>query len=226
LLGFLFFMTQILKNLNQIQQDLALISKQKIRLLAVSKKQSVQNIESAYKAGQTIFGESYLQEAIAKQQRLSHLNIEWHFIGPIQSNKCKLIAENFSWVQSVDRIKIANKLNEARTYKSPLNICIQINISNESTKGGVNTKNINELAKQINQLDNLALRGLMAIPSNTNNKEVLLNEYKNLKIIYENLRNEYSLIDTLSMGMSGDYLLAAQNGANLVRIGTKIFGER
>jgi pyridoxal phosphate enzyme (YggS family) len=219
-------MAQILKNLNQIQQDLALISKQKIRLLAVSKKKSVQNIESAYKAGQTIFGESYLQEGIAKQQRLSHLNIEWHFIGPIQSNKCKLIAENFSWVQSVDRIKIANKLNEARTYKTPLNICIQINISNESTKSGVNIKNINKLAKQINQLDNLVLRGLMAIPSNTNNNEVLLNEYKNLKMIYENLKNEYSLIDTLSMGMSSDYLLAAQNGSNLVRIGTKIFDER
>ncbi|MGE4597059.1 MAG: YggS family pyridoxal phosphate-dependent enzyme [Methylophilaceae bacterium] len=219
-------MAQILKNLNQIQQDLALISKQKIRLLAVSKKQSVQNIESAYEAGQTIFGESYLQEAIAKQQQLKHLDIEWHFIGPIQSNKCKLIAENFSWVQSVDRIKIANKLNEALTYKASLNICIQINISNESSKGGVNTKNINELAKQINQLDNLVLRGLMAIPSNTNNNEVLLNEYKNLKMIYENLRNKYSLIDTLSMGMSNDYLLAAQNGSNLVRIGTKIFGER
>ena len=155
-----------------------------------------------------------------------HLDINWHFIGPIQSNKCKLIAENFSWVHSVDRIKVANKLNDAINDKTSINVCIQVNISNEDSKSGLKVNEIDSLAKHINNLDKLILRGLMAIPTNTNDDEILRNEYKQLKIIYEDLKKKYSSVDTLSMGMSNDYLLAAENGSNLVRIGSKIFGKR
>lgn len=194
--------------------------------MAVSKGQDHSKIRQAFEAGQNLFGENYLQEALNKKEALKDLEIEWHFIGPIQSNKCKLIAENFSWVQSVDRIKVANKLNEFYTSQTPLNICIQINISNEDTKSGLKINEIDTLANHINNLNKLKLRGIMAIPSNTNENEILRDEYKQLKVIYENLRKKYTSVDTLSMGMSNDYLLAIENGANLVRIGSKIFGKR
>ena len=200
--------------------------KSSVRLVAVSKGQGQEKILEALKSGHNIFGENYLQEAIDKQKSLTDYKIEWHFIGPIQSNKCKLIAENFSWVQSVDRIKVANKLNDSLKDRASINVCIQVNISNEETKSGLKINEIDSLAKHINGLDKLTLRGLMAIPSNTSNNEILKNEYKQLKFIYENLKKEYSSIDTLSMGMSNDYLLAIENGSNLVRIGSKIFGKR
>ena len=157
---------------------------------------------------------------------LEKLEIEWHFIGPIQSNKCKLISENFSWVQTVDRIKIVNKLNQYRDSKKPLNICIQVNISEENTKSGIALNDVKEFAKIISNLKNLKLRGVMAIPSKTNEKQNLVSEYRLLKKLYEDLKISYSSVDTLSIGMSNDYLLAIENGANLVRIGTKIFGAR
>ena len=222
-------MSLIKKNIHSITDELKKIdSKQddEIRLVAVSKGQSQEKILEALDAGHNIFGENYLQEAINKQKSLTEYKIEWHFIGPIQSNKCKLIAENFHWIQTVDRIKVANKLNKFNTNQTPLNICIQINISNEDTKSGVKIKEIDALAEYISNSDKLKLRGLMAIPSNTIKKEILINEYKQLKMIYENLKSKYSTIDTLSMGMSNDYLLAIENGSNLVRIGTKIFGSR
>ena len=220
-------MSQIKKNINSITKELCLHeSKDKIRLVAVSKGQDHSKIREAFDTGQYIYGENYLQEAISKQAVLKDLEIEWHFIGPIQSNKCKLIAESFSWVQSVDRIKVANKLNDSLKNQSSLNICIQVNISNEDSKSGVKIDEINLLAKHINNLDKLILRGIMAIPTNTNDTETLKSEYKQLKLIYETLRKKYPSIDTLSMGMSNDYLLAAENGSNLVRIGSKIFGKR
>ena len=218
-------MSKIKKNI-QIVLDEIKQEKNKIRLVAVSKGQDEKKIIEAFDAGQNIFGENYVQEAIHKKESLQNLNIEWHFIGPIQSNKCKLIAENFSWVETVDRIKIANKLNQFYINKIPLNVCIQINVSEEDTKSGVKNDEVNNLAKHITSLDKLKLRGVMAIPSNTNDNKTLINEYKKLKIIYENLKNQYKTIDTLSMGMSNDYLLAIENGSNLVRIGTKIFGSR
>ena len=218
-------MSKIKKNI-QIVLDEIKQEKNKIRLVAVSKGQDEKKIIEAFNAGQNIFGENYVQEAIHKKESLQNLNIEWHFIGPIQSNKCKLIAENFSWVETVDRIKIANKLNQFYINKIPLNVCIQINVSEEDTKSGVKNDEVNNLAKHITSLDKLKLRGVMAIPSNTNDNKTLINEYKKLKIIYENLKNQYKTIDTLSMGMSNDYLLAIENGSNLVRIGTKIFGSR
>ena len=222
-------MSLIKKNINNIINELEQHNsqqKREVRLVAVSKGQDQEKIIEAFNAGHNIFGENYLQEAINKKETLKNFKIEWHFIGPIQSNKCKLIAENFHWIQTVDRIKVANKLNKFNTNQTPLNICIQINISNEDTKSGVKIKEIDALAEYINNSDKLKLRGLMAIPSNTIKKEILINEYKQLKIIYENLKSKYSTIDTLSMGMSNDYLLAIENGSNLVRIGTKIFGSR
>ncbi len=222
-------MSQIKNNINNINNKLNQYSLQiegGAHLVAVSKGQDHSKIRQAFEAGQNLFGENYLQEALNKKEALKDLEIEWHFIGPIQSNKCKLIAENFSWVQSVDRIKVANKLNEFYTSQTPLNICIQINISNEDTKSGLKINEIDTLANHINNLNKLKLRGIMAIPSNTNENEILRDEYKQLKVIYENLRKKYTSVDTLSMGMSNDYLLAIENGANLVRIGSKIFGKR
>jgi pyridoxal phosphate enzyme (YggS family) len=222
-------MSLIKKNINNIINELEQHNsqpKREVRLVAVSKGQDQEKILEAFNAGHNIFGENYLQEAINKKEALKNFKIEWHFIGPIQSNKCKLIAENFHWIQTVDRIKVANKLNKFNTNQTPLNICIQINISNEDTKSGVKIKEIDALAEYISNSDKLKLRGLMAIPSNTIKKEILINEYKQLKMIYENLKSKYSTIDTLSMGMSNDYLLAIENGSNLVRIGTKIFGSR
>ena len=215
----------ILSIINELKQNNSQ-QKNDVRLVAVSKGQGQEKILEVLKSGHNIFGENYLQEAIDKQKSLTDYKIEWHFIGPIQSNKCKLIAENFSWVQSVDRIKVANKLNDSLKNQPSLNICLQVNISNEDSKSGLKINEIDCLAKHINGLDKLKLRGLMAIPTNTNDAETLKGEYKQLKSIYESLREKYPSIDTLSMGMSNDYLLAIENGSNLVRIGSKIFGKR
>ena len=222
-------MSLIKKNIHSIADELKQNNSQQngeIRLVAVSKGQGQEKILDALDAGHNIFGENYLQEAIDKQKSLKAHKIEWHFIGPIQSNKCKLIAENFQWVQTVDRIKVADKLNMFNTNQTPLNICIQINISNEDTKSGVKINEIDALADHISTLGKLKLRGLMAIPSNTSKDKILMNEYKQLKMLYEDLKFKHSTIDTLSIGMSNDYLLAIKNGSNLVRIGSKIFGSR
>lgn len=222
-------MSLIKKNIHSITEELKKNYPQhvdEIKLVAVSKGQDQEKILEALDAGHNIFGENYIQEAIDKQKSLTDYKIEWHFIGPIQSNKCKLIAENFSWVHSVDRIKVANKLNDSLKDKATLNVCIQVNISNEDSKSGLKINETESLARHINNLNKLTLRGLMAIPSNTSDDEILKNEYKQLKFIYEDLKLKYSTIDTLSMGMSNDYLLAVENGSNLVRIGSKIFGKR
>jgi len=222
-------MLKIKKNIDLVRDEIKQNShktKKDIRLVAVSKGQSYIAIKSAFDAGQKIFGENYLQEALEKKKLLENLEIEWHFIGPIQSNKCKLISENFSWVQTVDRIKIVNKLNQYRHSKNPLNICIQVNISEENTKSGIGLNDVKQFAKLISNLKNLKLRGVMAIPSKTNENQNLVSQYRLLKKLYEDLKITYSSVDTLSIGMSNDYLLAIENGANLVRIGTKIFGAR
>ena len=224
-----FNMLKIKQNIDLVRDEIKQNShktKKDIRLVAVSKGQSYIAIKSAFDAGQKIFGENYLQEALEKKKLLENLEIEWHFIGPIQSNKCKLISENFSWVQTVDRIKIVNKLNQYRHSKNPLNICIQVNISEENTKSGIGLNDVKQFAKLISNLKNLKLRGVMAIPSKTNENQNLVSQYRLLKKLYEDLKISYSSVDTLSIGMSNDYLLAIENGANLVRIGTKIFGAR
>ena len=220
-------MTNIKNNLEEINKNLKSIDlANKVTLVAVSKQQSVDKIIQAIHFGQKIFGENYLQEAIEKIELLKEHKLEWHFIGPIQSNKCKLIAENFSWVHTVDRLKIARRINEARENMPPINICIQINISQEDTKSGLLLDDLDNFADGLKTYDNLKIRGLMAIPSNSLNDEKLTIEFNLLRDKYEIMKKKYLSMDTLSMGMSNDYLLAIKNGSNLVRIGSKIFGKR
>ncbi len=197
-----------------------------IKLVAVSKAKPADKLREAYMAGQRAFGENYVQEAIAKQTYLQDCNIEWHFIGPIQSNKTQLIAQHFDWVHSVDRLKIASRLNDARPDTlTPLNICIQINSSEESSKSGADAASIAELAKQISQMPKLKLRGIMAIPAPTKDLAKQRAQFKIVADILNALKQDLDL-DTLSIGMSDDYVAAIQEGATIVRIGSAIFGAR
>ncbi|WP_111980275.1 YggS family pyridoxal phosphate-dependent enzyme [Algibacillus agarilyticus] len=199
-----------------------------IQLLAVSKTKPLSDIKAAYTAGQRSFGENYVQEGVEKIQSSTELtDINWHFIGPIQSNKTRLIAENFDWVQSVDREKIANRLNEQRpNHLPPLNVCIQVNIANEESKSGVTAEQARLLANTINHLPNLCLRGLMAIPVNTKDKKIQIQHFNSMKSLYDELKSNIATLDTLSMGMSQDTSTAIESGSTMVRIGTAIFGAR
>lgn len=192
-----------------------------VLLLAVSKKQSAEKIREAYLAGQKYFGENYVQEAIKKQSELSDLNIEWHFIGKIQSNKIKLIAKHFDWVHSVDKFSTAEKLNhQCELLNKKLNICIQVNIDNEKTKSGVLPKDVFELAKKITALSHLTLCGLMIIPAQGTKGA------PGMALLQQQLIQQGFKLDTLSMGMSADFEAAIAAGSTIVRIGTAIFGER
>jgi pyridoxal phosphate enzyme (YggS family) len=198
-----------------------------VNLLAVSKKQPIEKMLAAYEAGQKSFGESYLQEALIKMSALSQQNIEWHFIGPLQSNKTRKIAEHFSWVHSVDSSKKAIRLNEQRpAHLPPLNICIEVNINNEITKSGVDLKEVLTLARTCLQLPQLKLRGLMAIPAEFKDITTQRREFHKLQELSENLNKEGITLDTLSMGMSNDFEAAIAEGATIVRIGTLLFEER
>ncbi|MGB9149382.1 MAG: YggS family pyridoxal phosphate-dependent enzyme [Burkholderiales bacterium] len=198
-----------------------------VTLIAVTKSQSIDLIEKSINAGQRIFGENYVQEALTKINALRNYRLEWHFIGPIQSNKTRQIAENFDWVQSVDRLKIAERLNDARPpYKARLNICLQVNVSGETSKSGVAPGQLEELARQVASLPRLHLRGLMAIPEAVDNETEQRRVFRELKNLFEQLKQKGYPLDTLSMGMSGDYKAAIAEGATHVRIGTAIFGER
>lgn len=201
--------------------------KQTVQLIAVSKAQNADAIRAAYAAGQHIFGENYLQEALDKQAQLNTLKIEWHFIGPIQSNKTQAIAQHFSWVHSVDRLKIAQRLNDARPAElAPLNICIQLNISKEDTKSGVLPNELQALAAEITKLPRLRLRGIMAIPAPTKDPAIQTQQFKQVRQCYDALLTEGYSLDTLSIGMSEDFVTAIQQGATFVRIGSAIFGAR
>ncbi len=199
-----------------------------VTLLAVSKTKPASAVEQAYLAGQVNFGENYLQEAIEKITSLSHLaGICWHFIGPIQSNKTKQIAQHFTWVHSVDRAKIVHRLNDHLSEQNncqdtPLNICLQVNISEEDSKSGIMANEVFSLAKVVDNCDNLTLRGLMAIPA----KNAANESYEKMQHLFKELQAQYSTVDTLSMGMSSDLDIAIANGATMVRIGTAIFGKR
>ena len=201
--------------------------KDKVQLLAVSKAQSADKLRNAYLAGQRAFGENYVQEAINKQQELSDLDIEWHFIGPIQSNKTQLIAQHFDWVHSVDRLKIAERLSSARLSSlPPLNICIQINSSEESTKSGTSLADTITLARAIQALPNLTLRGLMAIPAPAKDFEAQRAQFKVVHDAFKSLQQQGFALDTLSIGMSEDYVAAIHEGATIVRLGSALFGAR
>lgn len=212
----------------QIAAKLANRSEKDIKLLAVSKTKPISDIELVYQAGQHNFGENYLQEAIEKIVKLQHLtDIEWHFIGAIQSNKTKAIAEHFDWVHSVDRLKIAKRLSEQRSPdQAPLNICLQVNISNEENKAGISLKEIPDLAKEVSHLKNIRLRGLMAIPLKTSNESEQRFFFKQLKTCLDELNAQGMKLDTLSMGMSNDMEAAIAEGATMIRVGTAIFGSR
>jgi len=194
-----------------------------IMLLAVSKTQAADRVRLAFNLGQIAFGENYLQEALDKQQKLSDLEIEWHFIGPIQSNKTRDISAHFSWVHSVDRLKIAKRLNEQRPPElPPLNICLQINIDDEASKSGVAPNDVVDLANEIAGLPMLNLRGLMAIPAPRESFEEQLETFERVRDIMLKIPT----MDTLSIGMSGDMAAAIAAGSTVVRLGTAIFGER
>lgn len=201
---------------------------QSVQLVAVSKTQPAAAIADAYAWGQRHFGENYLQEALDKQSELASLaDIQWHFIGPIQSNKTRLIAEHFNWVHSVDRLKIAQRLSEQRpAQQSDLNICIQVNIDDEATKSGVSLQELPALAAEIASLPRLKLRGLMAIPAATQDLNQQHSAFATLRKALEQLQVQGYKLDTLSMGMSGDMDAAIAEGATFVRVGTDIFGAR
>lgn len=196
-----------------------------VLLLAVSKTKPSEDIAAAYQAGQRHFGENYLQEALRKQQELGAYAITWHFIGPIQSNKTRPLATHFDWVHSVDSLKIARRLSEQRpAHLPPLNICLQVNISDEPSKSGIALAELPQLCEQVAKLPNLKLRGVMAIPAPQDDFEQQRLPYKTLYQAVASL-NQPGL-DTFSFGMTGDLKAAIAEGSTIVRIGTALFGER
>lgn len=226
-------MTTIATRLQTVKSRIAQAAKnagrkpEEILLLAASKTNPPEKLREAWEAGQTVFGENYLQEGLIKIRALADLPIEWHFIGPIQSNKTKPIAENFSWAHSVDREKIAIRLSNARPESlPPLQVCVQVNVSGEVTKSGVDPEKAIELAAFVNQLPRLKLRGLMAVPELTSATALQREQFQIMRRIFDQLKQDGFDIDTLSMGMSEDMDIAIAEGATIVRIGTAIFGPR
>ena len=198
-----------------------------VNLLAVSKKHSADSIREAAKNGVIIFGENYLQEACKKIDSLKSLGLIWHFIGPIQSNKTLKIANNFDWVQSVDREKIATRLNEHREeHLTPLKICIQINLSDEDSKSGVSLKKAEELCLTVENLSNLELRGIMSIPAPESDFQKQRANFEKLRSKFLVLQKKFPGMDTLSMGMSGDFEAAIAEGSTMIRLGSALFGPR
>jgi pyridoxal phosphate enzyme (YggS family) len=198
-----------------------------VTLVAVSKTHPAAELREAYLAGLRDFGESYAQEALDKMQQLADLDIVWHFIGPIQSNKTRLIAESFAWVHGVDRLKIAQRLADSRPHQlPPLNVCLQVNISGEASKAGCSAEELPALAHAVNLLPNLKLRGLMAIPEPTPDIGKQRQQFGSLRLLLDILNRQGLALDTLSMGMSGDFVSAIMEGSTMVRIGTAIFGQR
>jgi pyridoxal phosphate enzyme (YggS family) len=198
-----------------------------VRLLAVSKKHPVSSIREAVDAGQTLFGENYVQEMVEKAAELAGSSIEWHFIGPIQSNKTRLIAETARWVHSVASFKVAHRLSEQKPADAPdINLCLQVNISHEDSKSGVQPEELPALAAQIVELPGVKLRGLMAIPAPEHDFDQQRAVFAQVRQLQENLNTQGFALDTLSMGMTDDMEAAIAEGATIVRIGTAIFGVR
>ena len=199
-----------------------------VKLLAVSKTKPAHMVETLYKLGQRSFGENYLQDAIDKISTLHHLtDIEWHFIGPIQSNKTKTIATHFQWVETLDREKIAQRLNDQRPDElAPLNVLIQVNISHEDQKNGITPNEVEAFANILVGLPRLCLKGLMCIPESTHDESLLATQFKEMQKLLQQLSNNHPQCTVLSMGMSKDLSLAIQHGSSQVRIGTDIFGSR
>lgn len=234
-------MSVIYDNLATVTEQIAIAARAAgrlpadIKLLAVSKTFPPEDVRTAYNWGQRAFGENYVQEGVEKIFALSDLrsNIEWHFIGPIQSNKSRDVAENFDWVHSIDRLKIAQRLNDQRPASlAPLNVCIQVNISGEATKSGVQEADLLDLCLAIISMPKLRLRGLMSIPEPTSNGQEQKKAHHDLFTMLNRLKSQLSTqaslvdLDTLSMGMSSDMASAIAEGSTMVRVGTAIFGKR
>ncbi|MEZ9230062.1 YggS family pyridoxal phosphate-dependent enzyme [Vibrio amylolyticus] len=205
--------------------------RESVQLLAVSKTKPIEAILEAAQGGQRTFGENYVQEGVDKVKHFNEehaeLDLVWHFIGPIQSNKTRLVAEHFDWVHTIDRAKTAQRLNDQRPADMPpLQVLIQINTSGEASKSGISDDEIFSLAELISSLPNLTLRGVMSIPANVPDYTSQLNEFEKLAALQSQLSDKYNDIDTLSMGMSGDMDAAIHAGSSMVRIGTAIFGAR
>ncbi|MBQ5962678.1 YggS family pyridoxal phosphate-dependent enzyme [Massilia sp. ZL223] len=230
-------MSTIAENLQAVEATIASAAeaanrpRSSVQLLAVSKTFPAEAVLEAMAAGQQAFGENYLQEALDKIALVARAQpeapVEWHFIGPIQSNKTRPIASSFQWVHTVERLKIAQRLSEQRPPElGPLNVCIQVNISGEASKSGAHEDEVPELARQVAQLPNLRLRGLMAIPEPQADVALQRQAFARLRTLAERLRLHGLALDTLSMGMSGDMQAAIMEGATIVRIGSAIFGAR
>ncbi len=202
-------------------------SSKEVRLLAVSKTFPAAAVADAFRAGQTAFGENYIQEGVEKIAALRDLPIEWHCIGPIQSNKTRLVAENFDWVHTIDRLKIAQRLSEQRPLtKPPLQVCIQVNVDGGSNKSGVSPEEALALAQQVALLPQLQLRGIMSIPEPTIDSIAALAVLTRVRALFDALNQRGLALDTLSMGMSADLEAAVQAGSTMVRVGSAIFGRR
>lgn len=226
-------MTSIRDNLQTIGANIKSAEKKykrpnnSVQLLAVSKRHSCEKIKQAYDAGQKAFGENYVQEFLEKKDELRSLDIEWHFIGPLQSNKTRKISENADWVHTIDRLKIAQRLDSQRPVElKPLKVCIQLNISGEESKSGITINELPSLAKEIYKLPKLKLKGLMVIPAPESSFNKQRETFKDVKQQLELLNLSGLELNTLSMGMSNDMEAAIAEGATIVRIGTAIFGER
>ncbi|MDE2344470.1 MAG: YggS family pyridoxal phosphate-dependent enzyme [Betaproteobacteria bacterium] len=219
----------IAQNLSRIRERVEeLAHGRPVLVLAVSKGQPPEKIREACQAGQKAFGESYVQEALQKQAMLSDLALEWHFIGPLQSNKTTSVALHFDWVHGIDRIKIAERLSNARVQAGlpPLNACLQVNLSGESSKSGVAATEVTALAREIAKLPGIRLRGLMTLPEPTADAGLQRKRFAQLRMLKESMQELGPGIDTLSMGMSEDFASAVMEGSTIVRIGTALFGER
>ncbi|ABD71578.1 Protein of unknown function UPF0001 [Rhodoferax ferrireducens T118] len=198
-----------------------------VTLLAVSKTVAPEIVTQAFEAGQRAFGENYIQEAVEKISHLRHLPLEWHCIGPIQSNKTRLVAEHFDWVQTLDRLKIAQRLSDQRPAgRPPLQVCIQVNVDGGASKSGVSPSEALALAQRVAELPNLRLRGIMSIPEPTPDFVAACALFARVKAVFDALNAEGLALDTLSMGMSADMEAAIQSGSTMVRVGTAIFGGR
>lgn len=230
-------MTSIQQNIELITSQIAQAEQKcgraqgDVQLLAVSKTKPIEAILDACQAGQRRFGENYVQEGVSKvvhfNEQHGDIDIEWHFIGPIQSNKTRPVAEHFDWVHTVDRAKIAQRLNDQRPQgMKPIQVLIQVNTSSEASKSGVDSEQVLELAQLISSLPNLTLRGVMSIPENVSDYQSQLIAFRALAEVKNLLAEKHPQVDTLSMGMSGDMEAAIEAGSTIVRIGTAIFGAR
>lgn len=226
-------MSSIAQSLEKIRNRVTVLERQygrppgAVRVLAVSKTKPAEAVRAAFEAGQRDFGENHVQDALTKLDALTDLDLVWHFIGPIQSNKTRIVAARFDWVHSLDREKIARRLNDQRPAdRPPLNVCIQVNVSGESSKSGVEPNEVGTLADVVSTLPRLKLRGLMTLPRPCDDLDRQRRPFAELRRLQEALIQDGYTLDTLSMGMTNDMQAAIAEGATMVRIGTAIFGAR